>query len=67
MQGGHKSSFVCLLLSEASVRTPGQGKAGVSTLLLPPVETKGPPGMGPLLLEGSKGNEGVSCAVAVLP
>lgn len=46
---------------------PGQGKAGVSKLLLSSVEPKDPPGMMPLLFEGSKGNEAVSYAVAVLP
>ena len=67
MQGGYKSSFICLLLSDFSVRAPGWGKAGISKLLLPSMEPEHPPGTLPLLSEGGTGNEGVSCAVAVLP
>lgn len=43
-----------LLLSEVTVGAPGQGKAGISKLLLPSVKPKGRPGIVPLLFKAAK-------------
>lgn len=43
-----------LLLSEVRVGAPGQGKAGISKLLLPSVKPKGWPGIVPLLFKAAK-------------